>query len=89
MKLKTFKFLGETFKPIRQFSLNEGNIFEITPYLKGLKNNEKFTNYDGGKWSWQEFYNKAKKAGAGEIDVFEMKGKNVVPCKNELFELTY
>lgn len=89
MTNKNFKFLGKTFKPIRQFVRNEGNIFIITPYLVGLGNNKKFTNYDGGKWNWQKFYDAAKKNGAGQIDIFEMEGKNVVPCENELFELKY
>jgi len=46
------------------------------------------SNYDGGKYNYNEFYLAAQSAGIYEYDIFIMDGKGeVIPCGNELFAI--
>lgn len=79
--LKSFKYNGKKFTPVRQFTREEQKTGIGLP-LRSIGIN----NYDQGNWNYEDFYKEAKKAGAGEIDIFLMEGKHVVPATNELFE---
>lgn len=91
-KPKSFIYLGKKFTPVRQFSTSESKRALQLPLRSiGISNysgeNYKVHNHISDQWSYDEFYKKASKIGAGEIDVFLMNKKEVVPCENELFEL--
>jgi hypothetical protein len=79
--MEQFKYLGKMVKPLRQFTKEEE--------ARGLRLPLRSIGIDNyrGKWDYDKFYAKAKKAGAGEIDIFEYCGIKVVPCSNELFQI--
>jgi hypothetical protein len=87
--MKTFKYNGMTFTPLRQFA-----VFENFKYLSkrlnsslGVHNYSKEVRSDKVcDWNHTEFYAEAKKAGAGETDIFLLNDRvEVIPCENELF----
>jgi hypothetical protein len=92
-RTKTFKYLGQTFKPLRQFTKQEevAGIFKLRLHSIGISNYDKKTmpNFStiSDKWDYDVFYEIAQSHEAGDIDIFLMNGeKEVVPCGNELFE---
>lgn len=87
--MKKFKYLGMYFTPLRQFTPRENALGIGLPFRSvGISNyGGDLNNWVSAGWSHEAFYEKAKAAGAGELDVFLWRGKTVVPCSNELFEL--
>lgn len=84
--MNSFNFLGKTFIPKRQFTKREENVgLRIVGRSTGIGNYE-WSKVKG--WNYEKFYIEAKKAGAGEIDIFLLDGKEVIPCENELFYKT-
>ncbi|WP_075344101.1 hypothetical protein [Tenacibaculum agarivorans] len=86
--MKPFFYKDLMITPKRKFTSLERKIGIGLPFSSiGV------SNYDSRKddifWSYKEFYSLAQEAGAGEIDVFEYKGMEIVPCQNELFHLKY
>ena len=87
--MKSFKLYGQLFTPVRKLTEAE-QILGIGLPLRstGISNYDNFSNHISSEWNYEKFYEKAKKVGAGEIDVFLMNKKiTVVPGTNELFEL--
>ncbi|QDX94721.1 hypothetical protein EEL30_22020 [Brevibacillus laterosporus] len=77
--MKNFTFEGLQFKPLNTLKGKQGEFFAISKRIsdKGLTPED---------WNYDEFYQVAKENGAGEIDLFEMNGKVVIPAENYLFE---
>jgi hypothetical protein len=90
MKAKNkFVYNGMEFVPVRKFKVYE-NFNYVTNRCNGglgVHNYDKDVRKDKvSHWSWNGFYNEAKKVGAGEFDIFLMNDRvEVVPCQNELF----
>lgn len=87
--MKTFKYLGFTFKPIRKFTKEEDTKgLTLNFYSIGISNysDNPYQCRLSSEWDYTDFYTEAKKVGAGEMDVFLMNNKAlVIPCGNELF----
>ena len=87
MEEKTFSYQYLEFKPIRQFTEEE----EKRSWKGDLLNFEKWFSHRG--YSYSDFYEKAKKIGAEDIDIFEirtgvLKGVFAVPCRNYIALIT-
>lgn len=54
----------------------------ISNYQESIKNRENDVYYN-----YNDFYTQAKSVGAENIDVFNYKDFEVIPCNNELFRL--
>lgn len=79
--MKSFKYLGKEFTPIRNFIGREGSFRSISKRLNSIGIN----NYTGD-WDWDAFFEAAKKANVKQVDLYKMNGITVCPCGNELFE---
>jgi hypothetical protein len=86
--MKSFIYNGVEFTPKRNFTKAEKKKGLMNPFSSVGMSNYKFRPNDI-PWNYEEFYEKATEAGAGKIDVFEVKGYEVVPGDNELFQLDY
>lgn len=88
MKTKSFKYLGLTFTPVRNFTKSEQDTGIGLPFYSiGVSNYTtnpamcKITN----KWSWEGFYEVAKERNM-VVDIYLLNHKaQVIPCQNELF----
>lgn len=79
---QTFKYLDKEFTPIRNFIGREGSFSTISKRLNRIG----IDSYTG-KWSWDKFFESAKKANVKQVDLYLMDNKTIVcPCQNELFE---
>ena len=91
-KLEAFTYLGEAFKPFRQFTKKElsgaansiGNYTGISSY----QNQYQTLRFVTKDYNYNEFYNAAKNVGAEECDIFLWHDKKVIPCGNEVFYLS-
>lgn len=82
--MNEFNYLRRKFKPVGTLP-KDSDFHATTRKCKRIG----IHNYEGGKYSHTDFYNAARRAGCGEIDVFQMNGSTIVlPCENELFEYT-
>lgn len=87
--MKTFKFLNQTFQPLR--NLTEGELSSIGFKLNSIgisnyKDKSQLTHISD-KWNYVTFYERAND-NSDVVDIYLMNGKiKVIPCKNELFEL--
>lgn len=82
MQPKTFTYLTHQFKPIGLLPKNF-DFFEVTRQCRSVG----ISNYNGGEYCHQNFYEQAGKIKAKEVDIFLMNDETVVlPCENELFE---
>jgi len=77
--MKNFEYNGLKVKPLRHFSPRE-TFFYVTKRCNSIR-----MGANRG-WDWDQFYQKANQAKCGNIDVFLVNGRQVVPCKHELFE---
>ena len=75
-----FHYLGHTFLPVRQFYPNEEDIVSLSKKLSAIG----ISNYNGGSWNYDVFY---QKADVEKVDIFLMDMTTlVVPCSNELMK---
>lgn len=83
---KSFKYLGYTFTPVRQFTSEESALGFRLP-LSYLDKRRLDVNGKDNQFNYDDFYKAAKTVGAGEIDVFKMNNSLlVVPCSYTLQE---
>jgi hypothetical protein len=86
--MESFIYNGVEFTPKRKFTKAERKKGLLCQFSSVGMSNYDFRPNDIG-WNFDEFYDKATEVGAGKIDVFEVKGYEVVPADNELFQLDY
>ena len=85
-KTNSFEYLGFTFTPVRSFKDQE-EIDKVFNELTSI-DKQKLSNYLGGKYSWNDFYEEAKKHGLDKFDVYLINGIcEVSPCTNEIMAL--
>jgi hypothetical protein len=85
MQPKQFKYLYRTFTPVRRFSEREqAEGIRLPLRSTGIG---RYAWCQPNTWDHEKFYEKARKAGSGNYDVFLYHGKEVVPGENELFFL--
>ena len=78
----SFNYLNHKFQPLGKLPKNF-DFCVVTRECRSIG----ISKYQNGTYSHRNFYQAAKKIGAGETDVFLMDKKTIVlPCQNELFE---
>ena len=93
--LSEFTYKSLKFTPLRKFKPHEDfhhvskkldsiNISNRIDFKPQYIDRNLYKIYD---WNYEAFYRAAKKADAanGEIDIFMLDGKQVVPCNEQLF----
>lgn len=83
IKTKSFNYLGHNFKPHRKINQKERDVifYKVCSINKSI-----FSNYDGGKYNYNDFYEVALRACCYEYDTFIIDNVcEVAPCSNELF----
>ncbi|GAB3024490.1 hypothetical protein GCM10027051_31440 [Niabella terrae] len=88
--MKPFMYLNRGFFPLRKFKPEEKSRgFAAIGLSTGITVNPKLgvRKRLPGTWDYEQFYEQARRAGAGDYDVFLMNGKPVVPSNRELFYL--
>ncbi len=79
LQMKSFTYLGLEFTPIRTLKGKAASYDNISRRISG---NELNTPYS---WNYNEFYELAKKHGAGKVDIFKVNDKDRIPGTNYLF----
>lgn len=69
--MKTFEYLGLTFKPVKQW---RGRAASMKIAMSRMKD----VGITPAGWNWNDFY-KAAGEENGKIDVFSLNGEEVVP----------
>lgn len=89
--MQSFRYNGMSITPKRKLNRSERQRGLLLPLSSiGVSNYQYLpARKDDIPYDYDEFYKEATKVGAGKIDVFEYQGMDVVPCKNELFQLKY
>lgn len=83
---KTFKYLGYSFKPVRQFTEKEEKLGLRLPISYLSKKRLNVLGKDN-QFNHDAFYNAAKQVNADQLDIFEMAdGTLVIPCSYTLQE---
>lgn len=83
---KTFKYLGYTFTPVRQFTEKE-NALGLRLPISHLDKPRLNVNGKDNQFNHDDFYKAAKTANADQIDIFEMADETlVIPCSYTLQE---
>ncbi len=82
---KSFKYKNLKFFPLRKFEVHETFVY-VSKKLDfiGIHNNPSIDKGVVRNWDYDDFY-KAAGQSCAEIDVFLFEGKQVVPCKGQLY----